>query len=67
MVSLSWTGTALLTSDRTSLSKRYMEADICFCAFKGGGFSSALHRGLGSHGETGADVASSHGCLAVVQ
>lgn len=57
----------MLTSDRASLSKWCMGEDICFCAFKDGGVFSTLHRGLGSHVETGADVASSHRCIVVAQ
>lgn len=66
-VSTRRTGTAMVTSDRTSLSKCYMEDDIRFSTFKGRGVLSALQRGLGSHVETGADVASSHCCAVVLQ
>lgn len=66
MLCLRWTGTAVLTSDGTSLSKCYKQEDVYICAIKGRGVFGALHGGLGSHVETGADVASSHGCPVVV-
>lgn len=57
----------MLPSDRASLSKCYMEEDICFCAFKSGGVFSAFHQGLGTHVKTGADVANSYRCIVVAQ
>lgn len=48
---------AMLTSDKTSVSKCCRQEGGSIRAIRGRGVSSALHRGLGSHVETGADVA----------